>query len=130
MPREDAATKARRLLAEGRLTVRVLSEHLIEARVRGDSRLNRALGSRRLDMYMRCANSSRRPRGARQAGAGGPPRPLFRSMSRSSPTTIALAPRSSSRSMSNAAPRSKLWECVERSDPGSAVLIRQSEHSQ
>ena len=39
VPREDVATKARRLLAEGRLTIRVLSEHLIEAAVRGDSAL-------------------------------------------------------------------------------------------
>jgi hypothetical protein len=39
VPREDAATKARRLLAEGRLTLRVLSEHVIEASVRGDSAL-------------------------------------------------------------------------------------------
>ena len=37
MPREDAATKARRLLVEGRVTIRTLSDDLIEARVRGDS---------------------------------------------------------------------------------------------
>jgi hypothetical protein len=39
VPREDAPSKARRLLAEGRLTLRVLSEHMIEAKVRGDSAL-------------------------------------------------------------------------------------------
>lgn len=37
--REDAATKARRLLAEGRLTVRSVTEDIIEASVRGDSAL-------------------------------------------------------------------------------------------
>ena len=35
--REDAATKARRLLGEGRLTLRVLEEDEIVATVRGDS---------------------------------------------------------------------------------------------
>ncbi len=37
LPREDAATKARRLLGEGRVTVRHLSDDRIEASVRGDS---------------------------------------------------------------------------------------------
>jgi uncharacterized Zn finger protein len=37
MPREDAATKARRLLGEGRVTIRTLEQDLIVARVRGDS---------------------------------------------------------------------------------------------
>jgi hypothetical protein len=36
MPREDAA-KARRLLAEGRITLRELSDDRIRAEVRGDS---------------------------------------------------------------------------------------------
>src|SRR6478736_4372513 len=37
MPHEDAATKAKRLLAEGAVTVRRLADDAIEARVRGDS---------------------------------------------------------------------------------------------
>jgi uncharacterized Zn finger protein len=34
---EDAAMKARRLLAEGRLILRIISDDLIRANVRGDS---------------------------------------------------------------------------------------------
>lgn len=37
MPREDAAAKARRLLAEGRVTVRTITTDQIVAEVRGDS---------------------------------------------------------------------------------------------
>ncbi|MGZ5296847.1 MAG: hypothetical protein ACXWYT_08030 [Actinomycetota bacterium] len=37
--RENAATKARRLLTEGRLTVRTVTENVIEASVHGDSAL-------------------------------------------------------------------------------------------
>lgn len=37
MPREDASAKARRLLAEGRVTVRRLADDAIEANVHGDS---------------------------------------------------------------------------------------------
>ena len=37
MPREDAAAKARRLLAEGRCTVRTITDTEIVAVVRGDS---------------------------------------------------------------------------------------------
>lgn len=37
MVREDAQTKARRLLAEGRVTLRTLSDDVILAAVRGDS---------------------------------------------------------------------------------------------
>ena len=38
---EDAATKARRLLGEGRVTIRCLSDDAIAADVRGDSGLHR-----------------------------------------------------------------------------------------
>ena len=45
MPREDAATKGRRMLSEGRLTVERLSSNgLIVARCRGDSGAVYALG--------------------------------------------------------------------------------------
>jgi uncharacterized Zn finger protein len=37
MPREDAQTKARRLVAEGRVTIRRVSDDAIVANVRGDS---------------------------------------------------------------------------------------------
>lgn len=37
MPREDAQTKARRLLSEGRVTIRSLTSDRIVADVRGDS---------------------------------------------------------------------------------------------
>lgn len=37
MMREDAATKARRLLSEGRVTIGLLSDDEIRAEVRGDS---------------------------------------------------------------------------------------------
>ena len=37
MTREDAATKARRLLAEGRITLRHIGDDLVRADVRGDT---------------------------------------------------------------------------------------------
>jgi uncharacterized Zn finger protein len=37
MPREDAQTKARRLVSEGRVTIRRIRDDLIAAHVRGDT---------------------------------------------------------------------------------------------
>jgi hypothetical protein len=105
MPREDAATKARRLLAEGRLTLRVLSEHVTEANVRGDS----ALVSPRAGIAV--VGHVPAMRELLQAAVEGSAsrrrwRPASAAVSLHEPKLThndRLAPRSSSRSMSNSA---------------------------
>lgn len=60
MPREDAATKGRRMLAEGRLTVeRLTPSGLIVARCRGDSGAVYALGFDPDGSEWRCTCPSR-----------------------------------------------------------------------
>ena len=59
MPRENAALKARRLLTEGRLVVKIANERVIAATVRGDSGEVYRVGADPGDWYCSCPALSR-----------------------------------------------------------------------
>jgi len=57
MPRESAFTKARRLLAEGRITIRRADDRTLTAEVRGDSAHVYHTGFER-EWYCSCAHAA------------------------------------------------------------------------
>jgi hypothetical protein len=71
MVREDVGAKAKRLLGEGRVTIRLLTDDAIEANVRGDSaRLYEVpMDTGRVVVPLRCRDDAMQSRSGRGAGA-------------------------------------------------------------